>query len=323
MERKDYLINRFKKDFLQYCLLQEDSLSAEKIADRLYSVVDLTKNVAQSKTEIQVLLDKYFPFEKVMVKGNLSNVLSADLDYGLKDQIIAEYDTYLDNSFSKEMIIDIISKIRRSIELQTWRNGIVNMSQAVMLFAERLNNSSKSYGCLYTTPMSEERILDKFKKAKENTLLERIRGNNIDDIIEYRNALIEYVKAVCENMLYARLKDIYARITNDNIFKQLSAHFDYLSEYAVRLKSTIVDYSANPVWDHEYNHIVPTDFYFRNVEDITAKQAFHMILLQFFAKNEDWMKEKGMLQNGEICVYLQSENSLVDQLLYTLSENLF
>lgn len=33
MERSDYLKNRFKRDFLRYSLLQEDSLPAKEIAE--------------------------------------------------------------------------------------------------------------------------------------------------------------------------------------------------------------------------------------------------------------------------------------------------
>ncbi len=35
MDKKEYLTNRFKRDFLQYSLLQEDSLSAKEIAEKL------------------------------------------------------------------------------------------------------------------------------------------------------------------------------------------------------------------------------------------------------------------------------------------------
>ena len=40
MDKKEYLKNRFKRDFLQYSLLQEDSLSAKEIAEKLYGVID-------------------------------------------------------------------------------------------------------------------------------------------------------------------------------------------------------------------------------------------------------------------------------------------
>ena len=38
MDKKEYLKNRFKRDFLQYSLLQEDSLPAKEIAEKLYGV---------------------------------------------------------------------------------------------------------------------------------------------------------------------------------------------------------------------------------------------------------------------------------------------
>ena len=82
------------------------------------------------------------------------------------------------------------------------------------------------------------------------------------------------------------------------------SNFNGLLQYAQELKSSIVDCEANDEWDKEYNRLVPTDFYYRNVENITAEHAFHMILLQFFAKNEEWMINNGLLVNGELKVYV-------------------
>ena len=188
MDKKEYLKNRFKRDFLQYSLLQEDSLPAKEIAEKLYGVIDLNWLIGQGKQEIESLCNKHLSFEKVKVEGKLSNELSQELGYDLKDRMIAEYQNYLDRHSTDEITTAIISKIERSVELQTWSNGIVNMQEAIKLLVERVKNSSRSYGNLYTAPISENDILEKFNKAKENTLLERIQGNNIDDIIEYRNA---------------------------------------------------------------------------------------------------------------------------------------
>lgn len=311
MDRKDYLKNRFKRDFLQYSLLQEDSLSAKEIAEKLYSVIDLNYLISRCKQKIESLCKQYLSFEKVKVEGKLSNELSQELEYDLKDKIIAEYQNYLDRHSTDEISTAIISKIERSVELQTWSNGIVNMQEAIKLLVERVKTSSRSYGNLYTAPISENDILEKFNKAKENTLLERIQGNNIiDDIIEYRSALMEYVRVSCENMLYAKLKEVYSNITNNATFERLHSNFNCLLEYAQELKSSIVDCEANDEWAKEYNRVVPTDFYYRNVENITAEQAFHMILLQFFAKNEEWMIENKLLVYGELVVYIQSYTSI-------------
>lgn len=85
----------------------------------------------------------------------------------------------MDSHSTDEIKTAIISKIERSVELQTWSNGIVNMQDAIKLLVERLNSSSMSYGNLYTAPISENDILEKFNKAKENTSLERIQGNKL------------------------------------------------------------------------------------------------------------------------------------------------
>ncbi len=315
MNKKDYLRNRFKRDFLQYSLLQEDSLSAKEIAEKLYVVIDLNWLIGQGKQEVESLCNKHLSFEKVKVDGKLSNDLSQEMGYDLKDRIIDEYHNYLDSHSTDEITTAIISKIERSVELQAWSNGIVNMQEAIKLFVEKVNNSSRSYGNLYMPPIPENDILEKFNKAKENTLLERIQGNNIDDIIEYRSALMEYVRVSCENMLYTKLKDIYSSIANDCAFERLLSNFNLLSHYAHELKSSIVDSDYNEEWDKEYNRLVPTDFYYRNVENITAEHAFHMILLQFFANNEEWMIENGLLENGEISLYANSKIISFDLLL--------
>ena len=226
---------------MQYSLLQEDSLSAKEIAEKLYGVIDFNWLIIQGKQEIESLCNKHLSFEKVKVDGKLSNELSQELGYDLKDRILTEYQNYLDSHSTNEIINAVILKIERSIELQTWSNGIVNMQDAIKLLVERLNNSSRSYGNLYTAPISENEILEKFKKAKENTLLERIQGNNIDDIIEYRSTLMEYERMSCENMLYAKLKEVYGCIANDATFERLHSNFNGLSQYAQELKSSIAN----------------------------------------------------------------------------------
>ena len=205
--------------------------------------------IGQDKQEIKSLCNKHLSFEKVKVEGKLSNELSQELGYDLKDRIIAEYQNYLDSHSTDEITTATISKIERCVELQTWSNGIVNMQEAIKLLVERVKISSRSYGNLYTAPISENDILEKFNKAKENTLLERIQGNNIDDIIEYRSALMEYVRVSCENMLYAKLKEVYGSIAIDATFDRLQSNFNGLSQYAQELKSSIADCETNEELD--------------------------------------------------------------------------
>lgn len=320
MDKKEYFKNRFKRDFLQYCLLQEDSLSAEEIAEKLYDAIALTLLIVQGKQLIESLCNEHLSLETLKVGGKLSNDLSEDMGYNLKDKILAEYKEYLDSHSTEEITDAAISGIERSVELQTWSNGIVNMREAIELLVERLENSSRSYGRLYTAPVTENEIREKFNKATENTLLERIQRNNIIDIIEYRFTLREYVRVSCENLLYAKIKEAYDSIANYTALERLKSCFGNLAVYARELKSSIVNCEANEEWDKEYNRLVPAAFYYRNVENITVGHAFQMILFQFFARNEEWMVENGLLENGELKVF-RNDIATINRLFCLLSES--
>lgn len=322
MDKKEYLRNRLKRDFLQYSLLQDDSLPAKEIADKVYDVIDLGWMFGQGKQEAEALIARHLSFEKVKAGGKLSNELSKELDYALKDRIISEYNDYLDSCSSEKIITSVVSSIRRSVELQAWSNGIGNMQDAIGLLVEKINSISRSFVNVCACPVSEDGLLEKFSEAKEITLLERIQGNNIDDIIEYRSALIEYVHVVCENLLYVKVKEIYSNIARNGIFDRLASNFNALASYAQELKSSIAGWEANEEWDREYNRLVPTDFYYRNVESITSEQAFQMVLLQFFASNEGWMIENGMLADRELCVYTGDRPLSLEKLLNAVEDSI-
>lgn len=323
MDKIIYISNSFKKDFLQYSLLQKDSVSANEIAYKLYGAFDIYPLIERGKNEIHSLTERYLSFEKVKAEGKLANELSGELDFEVKDRILAEFKKWLEGIPTGEVISKIISKIERSVELQAWSNGILNMKDAIDLLVGRLKGESKSYGKLAVISVSEDALLVKYNKAKEQTLLERIKGNNIDDILEYRSSLMEYVREACESMLYLRLEEIYDKLASNSVFENLHANFNSLLEYAADLESSIMDYAHNDEWDKEYNKLVPTDFYQRNVEGITAEQAFHMVLLQFFARNEDWMIECGMLVDGELMVFRDNAVEKVDKLFKEYIEKIF
>ena len=56
--------------------------------------------------------------------------------------------------------------------------------------------------------------------------------------------------------------------------------------------------------------------------NITRTNAFHMILLQFFAKNEEWMIENELLVNGDLKIYIGRDIVLLEKFLSTAEESL-
>lgn len=322
MEKKEYLKNRFKRDFLQYALLQEDTLAANEIAAKLYGTINFVEVENEGKDKIKSLCKSYLAFDKLKVDGKLSNELSQDWGLDLKDKLLAEYNNYLEILPIGEIVKRAVAKIERGIEIQTWHNGIVNMPKAIDILKEKLKNSSRVLNELSVVSLSEKVLEAKYEKAKEITLFERIQGNNIDDIVEYRGAMLEYVEVSCEGVLNAKIAEIYAKVANDETLNQLQFGFESLYQYAGELKSSIVECETNAEWDRVYDRLIPTDFYRRNVENITAEYAFQMILLQFIARNEEWMIENRMMDNGELKVYVGTMGENISKLFNHILDDL-
>ena len=303
MTRQEYLKNKFKRDFLQYSLLQEDSLSASKIVDKIMTIFDFTDIVEKLKAEIDVVCDKYFSFVILKNGDALVSNLPNELNFDVKDRAVEEYTDYLDTELNDDLIDNLLKSILQRIEQQAWRNGITEMPIVIELLQSKIYAMALSYGNLKANVLDVDDLQVKYEAAKKNTIIERLQNNNIDDIIEYRNALREYVYARCMNNMYRKVKLFYDRVADNDIFSQLKQNFESLLQYANELKASLLEFETNLDWDKEYNRLVPTEFYRRNVEDVTAEQAFHIVLLQFFAKNEEWMIENKMLVDNSVKIY--------------------
>lgn len=270
MTKQEYLKNRFKRDFLQYSLLQEDSLSASKIVDKVMTIFDFTDIVEKLKVEIDVVCDKYFSFEILKNGDALVSNLPDELNFDVKDKAVEEYTDHLDMELNDDLIDNLLKSILQRIEQQVWRNGIIEMPVVVDLLQSKIYAMALSYGNLKANVLDVDDLRTKYEAAKKNTLVERLQNSNIDDIIEYRNALREYVYARCMNNMYRKVKLFYDRVANNDIFPQTKQNFESLLQYANDLKASLTEFETNPDWDREYNHLVPTEFYCRNVEDVTA-----------------------------------------------------
>ena len=322
MIKQEYLKNRFKRDFLQYSLLQEDSLSASKIVDKIMTIFDFTDIVEKLKAEIDVVRDKYFSFEILKNGDALVSNLPDELNFDVKDRAVEEYTDYLDTELNDNLNDNLLKSILQRVEQQAWRNGIIEMPVVVELLQSKIYAMALSYGNLKANVLDVADLQIKYEAAKKNTIIERLQNSNIDDIIEYRNALREYVYARCMNNMYRKVKLFYDRVADNDIFPQLKQNFESLLQYAYDLKASLSEFETNLDWDKEYNRLGPTEFYRRNVEDITAEQAFHMVLLQFFAKNEEWMIENWILVDGELKIFISKHIVLLEKLLSTIEESL-
>lgn len=318
MDRQEYLVNRFKGDFLQYCLLQKDSHPASQIAEAIYATVEFDAISEACDKELERLIEQHLSLDKLYVDGKISNALLENMEYDVKREIAAQYRSFLDSVPVAQTIQSVVVKIERAVELEAWSNGIVNMQGAIELLVKRIAQTLKGWNDIPKTSISERELIEKYVEAKDVTLMEKIQGNNIDDIVQYRNALILYLRAECENLRYQRLENLYIALSEHEIFARLKSNFATLAQYAQSLGSSTVDCPQCDEWECEYNKYVPTAFFQRNVARITAEKAFQMTLLYLLAQHEQWLTKHGMLVNGELKIYTHPDPSALDTILNKL-----
>lgn len=320
MEKKSYLRDKFLRDFLRYSLLQEDSMTAEQLASRMAMAVDV-RSLAESLEEaIDALLERHLAFEKFKQDGELAEVLPEHFSPALCDRMVAEYEEVLALLNPERAVATIYNDLVACVERKAWSNGIREMAEAVQLLTQKIAAMAESYRAVPAQEPSSEELEAKYRAARENTLLERLQGSNLDDVVEYRSLMQEYVRTRCENRLHNHLAYICDQLVAVEGFAQMQSQFVALVEEAEQMRASLCNMEPDAALDKEYNRLVPTDFYHRNVEHFTAEQAFQMVLFQFFAKHEEWMIERGMLVDGELRVFV---GDAVNNIKSLLSEMLF
>lgn len=323
MDRTEYLKIRFRQDFLQYCLLQADSHTHTDMVNAIGKAIDIQSVEKECEEAIDRIIEKHLPLDMLKDGDKYVSDIPAMLNLEVKDTIINEYTEYLYSCGWAELVGKLLADVEVAIEKQVWENGVGNMPLAMQGLRQRLTDKAKVYADIYTELISYQELEERYNDAKANTLMERMRNSNIDDISDFRIALKSYAKTSCRNILNATIAEIYMGMANSDMLAELESHFIELLNYANDMKATLPMLHTNEQWDKEYNHKVPTDFYRRNVENVTPERAFHILLLHFFAKNEDWLTNNGMLQNGKLKIYTTPTITAIDSLLAKLEEEVF
>ncbi|MGM9738792.1 MAG: hypothetical protein ACI3ZT_10335 [Candidatus Cryptobacteroides sp.] len=304
MERKDYVSIRFRQDFLKFSLLQDDSKSAEAIADALIGSFDLKELVGSGERKIKELCDKYFAVTMLRDGDGMTDTLPAGFEWGVHNQVADEFREYLNQRNDDAAASELSEGLVRKIELQVWSNGVSNMGSAVSALQDALEKSSVTWcESLGNEALPVDELRKAYDNAKRRTLAEKLNGGNYDDIVEYRSLLLDYVKRDCLNILRTKVGRIYHLVSVSPELTRLRGNFAEIRRYADELVAGLPPVEMDEAYEAEYNKLVPAEFYCRNVETITPEFAFQMVLLYFFARNESWLTENGLLSEGRLKVF--------------------
>jgi len=318
MRQKEYLKARLTNDIFSLCLLQQNGKSPKEICEGLIKALrqyldgDSDSIHAVMKMKVDDIDIDYF-------KGTPnSNKLEEYLKPALKEEIVEHFRSEAIRLLNEKEAV-IKAAILRRIELLTWTNGLPNVASALEMFIDYLRNNPFKKQQAITT--GDDKILEeKYNLAKEITIMERIKSNNNDDVIEFYNELMTQSARSAQNVIYECFYDFLKAYAEDESIQKVYRNISETAVFAKRVQGNFPNPEINAAFEEDYNRVVPADFYYRNVESIDQEEAFNIALLQIFAYNEKLMLEKGYIREHDVYIFSNPNLASPKELLATFSQ---
>ena len=318
MRQKEYLKARLTNDIFSLCLLQQNGKSPREICEGLIKALrqyldgDSDSIHAVMKMKVDDIDIDYF-------KGTPnSNKLEEYLKPALKEEIVEHFRSEAIRLLNEKETV-IKAAILRRIELLTWTNGLPNVASALEMFIDYLRNNPFKKQQAITT--GDDKILEeKYNLAKEITIMERIKSNNNDDVIEFYNELMTQSARAAQNVIYDCFYDFLKALAEDQSLQKVFRNISEIAEFAKRVQGNFPNPEIHAAFEEDYNRVVPADFYYRNVETIDQEEAFNIALLQIFAYNEKLMLEKGYIRDHDVYIFSNPNLASPKELLAIFSQ---
>ncbi len=143
----------------------------------------------------------------------LPDYLSLDLKDNVVTRISNECDKYFcDENSKNELIATVQSKIRESatnVNLTDIKTALDYIRASLEKYSESLLTA------VNPSKYSEVELKEKYEKAKRITIIERITGNNVNDVIEFQRSLTHYTYWTCRYVIKKRTADYLIQIAQE------------------------------------------------------------------------------------------------------------
>lgn len=323
MTKKEYFKQRLRRNFLDFSLIQSDTLSAEVIADNIVNHVNLENLYLKLKTDIDVICENFFSIELLKSEGRITNDMPESFNLDVKVKALAEFQRILDDIDIKSVIKEQVENAFKAIEVECWHNGVSEISEAISMMEQKLKDIANDYKQMNGLIEFDEKELEaRYNAARRVTMMERMMDNNCDDILMFRTAMMLNTKAHCMEMCNNKMSFIYNEFSNDSSFTDLASYLTQIANRARIFADTMQTLTPNEEWDKEYNQMVPVEFYHRNASLINMEHAFHMVLLSVFARNEAWMLDNGYLAKNELCIFTKMDEEMPQKVVSKVEETI-
>lgn len=296
MRREEYLSRRAKKDFIRYAMLQKPRYTEHEIEEKLKACIDTESIHKKLKETIDTVVEKHLSEERLKDEnGDTVTVLPGWLCPELIEVIQEEYRGIICNEFVDR---SYIGRILQEIEKLTWAQGVDDMADNLKAFVDHLKSECIQLADMPRKLRKDYGLEEKYEAAKRITLRERITGSNDDDILGFRRALERYAKDECEEEMRTQLSKLYSDLAFSPNLSHIISWYGIARQEAEAELHRLELMPIEREWEEEYSRLVPMDFFRRNLAGIDESMAFRMILLQAFARHEDYLKSQNMLRHN-------------------------
>ena len=257
-------------EFLFSYLTMPAKVTVNQAAEELYSIAGLgpldkaSNTYNECKSQISAIIYKHLDLDRFKAEdGCFSRVIPEGLGIEIAGVIEAEYQAYLDQLPFLELINDVEISTLQRIESFAWRNGIGILPEAIKQMVRNLVKTADQYSRMQER-VDDSSLMKSFKDASKCTLMESIAGTNDNDVLIYRQDMIEYLEKRLANLMYSFFERFFNVASCSSVFNDMEARFESIIEY---IKGQQID--SESITDL----IIPDDFLNGKHQVFTTSEA--------------------------------------------------
>lgn len=323
MNREEYLKLRLQRDFFKYTVLRENGNKAAVIAAALdvsahgKSGDDILVSLRNAASrEKQAILDDLFSFDRIKEGGSFVKHLPEGFGPELVTVAVERFKAFLNSSEMVEPLGRVVARLMKGIEKFMWRAGSSEVSEAIRIFLDKTGRKAAMYRSA-CTPMDEisGRVAEGFARA-----------DSVDRIIEFRSVLKEAAGVACDNALCENVAGFLESIVTGGSVAAVAEYAEMVSKCASDRAGMLPEVETVPEFEEEYGHLVPLEFYSRNIDKVDESKAFYMIMMLALASREEQLTQMGFLSDGEMHFFTRepqaSPHDIFDMVLGSMYERI-
>lgn len=212
--------------------------TANQAAEELYSIAGLgpldkaADSYNECRNQISAIIYSHLDIDRFKTEdGTFSRTIPEGLGMEAADVIETEYKAYLDQLPFHELINDAEAATLQRMESYAWKNGISILPEAIQQMIRNLVKTADQYSRMLEN-VDDSSLKKSFKDASTCTLVESITGTNDNDVLVYRQDLIEYLEKRLANLMYSFFERFFNVLSCSSVFTDMETRFGSIIEYA-------------------------------------------------------------------------------------------